>query len=105
MYTIIETPVYLRQADALLEDDERESIAAYLALNPNAGSVIRNSDGIRKLRWRAADGGKRGGYRVIYFNKLEQGQIWLLTVFSKRQHENISTRDLAKVRKAMDHDH
>ena len=105
MYTIIETPVYLRQADALLEDDERDSIAAYLAMKPNAGSVIRSSGGIRKLRWRAADGGKRGGFQVIYFNRLEQGQIWLLTVFSKRQHEIISTRELAKVRKAMNHDH
>ncbi len=68
MYTIVETPVYLHQAAELLEEDERESIAAYLALNPNAGSVIRNSGGIRKLRWRTAQGGERGGYRVIYFN-------------------------------------
>lgn len=104
MYTIVETPVYLRQAAELLEEDERESIAAYLALNPNAGSVIRNSGGIRKLRWRAAHSGKRGGYRVIYYNKLEQGQVWLLTVFSKRQVENISARELAKARKAIEHE-
>ena len=102
MYTIVETPVYSHQAAELLEEDERESIAAYLALNPNAGSVIRNSGGIRKLRWRAAHSGKRGGYRVIYFNKLEHGQVWLLTVFSKRQHENVSTHELAKAKRAID---
>ena len=102
MYTIVETPVYLRQAAELLEEDECESIAAYLALNPNAGSVIRNSGGIRKLRWRTAHSGKRGGYRVIYFNRIERGQVWLLTVFSKRQHENISTRELAKAKRAID---
>jgi hypothetical protein len=102
VYTIVETPVYLHQAAELLEEDERESIAAYLALNPNAGSVIRNSGGIRKLRWRTAQGGKRGGYRVIYFNRLGRGQVWLLTVFSKRQHENISTRELAKAKRAID---
>ncbi len=102
MYTIIETPVYARNAADLLEEDERESVAAFVALNPMAGSVIPGSGGIRKLRWRTAGGGKRGGHRVIYFNRLQQGQIWLLTIFSKQQHSNISTRELKLIRKAID---
>ncbi len=102
MYTIIETPVYARKVADLLEDDERESVAAFVALNPTAGSVIPGSGGIRKLRWRTAAGGKRGGHRVIYFNRLELGQIWLLTIFAKRQHSNISTRELKLIRKAID---
>jgi len=105
VYTIVETPVYLRQAAEFLDEEERESIAAHLALNPNAGSVIRGSGGIRKLRWRTASTGKRGGYRLIYFNKLKSGQVWLLTIYSKRQHENISAQDLAKVRKAINHEY
>jgi len=67
-----------------------------------AGVVIAGSGGIRKLRWRTTGGGKRGGYRVIYFNQLPRGQIWLLTVFSKRQHANLSTRELVQIRKALD---
>lgn len=105
MYTIVETPVYLRQAAEFLDEEARESIAAHLALNPNAGSVIRNSGGIRKLRWQTSNTGKRGGYRVIYFNKLGSGQIWLLTIYSKRQHSNISAQELAKARKAIDHEY
>ncbi len=104
MYTIVEAPVYLRQAAAFLKEEEREFIAAYLALNPEAGSVIRHSGGIRKLRWRATGTGKRGGYRMIYFNKLKSGQIWLLTIYSKRQHKNIFAQELATARKAIDHD-
>jgi mRNA-degrading endonuclease RelE of RelBE toxin-antitoxin system len=80
VYTIIETPVYARKAAALLDDEERESVAAFVAVNPMAGSVIPGSGGIRKLRWKTRKGGKRGGYRVIYFNRLEQSQIWLLTI-------------------------
>jgi hypothetical protein len=101
VYTIIETPVYARKAAALLDDEERESVAAFVAVNPMAGSVIPGSGGIRKLRWKTRKGGKRGGYRVIYFNRLEQSQIWLLTIFSKRQRANISTRELLLIRKAI----
>lgn len=102
MYTIIETPKYLKQATALLNEEEREAVASYIALNPTAGFVIPGSGGIRKLRWRMQKGGKRGGHRLIYFNKLHRGQIWLLMIYSKRQFENISARELIKVRKAID---
>jgi hypothetical protein len=95
VYTIIETPVYARKAADLLED-------AFVAFNPKAGSVIPRSGGIRKLRWRTIGGGKRGGHRVIYFNRLQQGQIWLLTIFSKQRRSNISTSELILIRKAID---
>lgn len=102
MYTIIETPVYARKVAELLDDDERESLAAFIAMNPMAGALVPGSGGIRKLRWRSSGGGKRGGHRVIYFNRLELGEIWLLTIFSKRQHANISLREMKHIRKAID---
>ncbi len=102
MYTIIETPVYARKAAQFLDVAGRESVAAFLALNPTAGVVIRGSGGIRKLRWGTAHAGKRGGHRIVYFNQLERGRIWLLTIFSKRQIDNISTRELVQIRKAID---
>ena len=101
MYTIIETPVYAKKATALLDEEERESLAAFIALHPMSGSVIPGSGGIRKLRWRSTDGGKRGGHRVIYFNRLPQGQIWLLTIFSKRQQVNLSKRELILIQRAV----
>jgi len=104
VYTIIETPVYARKAAQFLDDAGRESVAAFLALNPLAGVVIRGSGGVRKLRWRTDHGGKRGGHRIVYFNQLERGHIWLLTIFSKRQLDNISTRELVQIRKVIDDD-
>ena len=102
MYTIIETPLYARKVSEFLDDDERESLAAFVAMNPKAGTAVPGSGGIRKLRWRSSGGGKRGGHRVIYFNRLELGGIWLLTIFSKRQHANISVREMKYIRKAID---
>ena len=40
----------------------------YLALNPHAGDVIQGTGGLRKARWAAEGGGKRGGVRVICFH-------------------------------------
>jgi hypothetical protein len=101
VYTIIETPMYLKQASELITEAERETVASYLALNPTAGTVVPGSGGIRKLRWRSQRGGKRGGHRLIYLNKLHQGKIWLLMIYSKRQLKNISAHELAKVGKAI----
>ena len=48
--------------------------------------------------------GKRGGLRVIYFNRLSRGQVLLVTIFSKRRLENFSNKELLQFRKAFDHD-
>ena len=50
--------------------------------NPRAGSVIRGTGGIRKVRTSLAARGKRGGARVIYLIVYED-QIGLLFVYAK----------------------
>ena len=69
LYTVIETPMYSRQASRILKDDERDAIAAFVSLNPMAGNVVRGSGGIRKLRWAQYGKGKSGGARIIYYNR------------------------------------
>jgi hypothetical protein len=39
--------------------------------------------------------GKRGGARVVYFNRLANGQVWLITIYGKSARDNISA-DLLK---------
>jgi DNA-binding transcriptional regulator YiaG len=64
----IETPVFTRQVQELLSDEAYSAFQWYLALNPGAGDVIRDTGGLRKVRWSVAGSGKRGGVRVIYFH-------------------------------------
>ena len=68
-------------------------------VNPEAGDVVPGSGGVRKLRWRVTGRGKRGGYRVIYFAKLAQGIIWMLTIYPKNVAENIPAHILRQIRK------
>ena len=78
MYNIIETPFFEKYAVTVGSDDEREAIKTWISRHPAEGDVIPKSGGLRKVRWSADGKGKRGGARVIYFNRLECGVIVLL---------------------------
>ena len=66
MQTVAETPTFTRQASKLFTQDQKSELIDLLATDPLAGDVIPGTGGIRKLRFRAAEGGKRGGVRVYY---------------------------------------
>ena len=102
MYSFIETKLFSRLVDDYLSDDEYRELQAALIDNPNTGDVVPGSGGVRKLRWRAAGRGKRGGYRVIYFAKVAQGVIWMLTIYPKNVAENIPAHVLRQIRKEVD---
>jgi mRNA-degrading endonuclease RelE of RelBE toxin-antitoxin system len=57
---------------------------------------------VRKLRWRAPGRGKRGGYRVIYYAKVEEGVIWMLTLYPKNVKEDIPAHVLRAIRKEVE---
>lgn len=51
-----------------------------------------------KIRVKNSDiGGKSGGYRVIYYTRLTNNRIYLLTIFSKTQKENIDVKNLKPI--------
>ena len=65
--------------------------------------MIPGSGGCRKVRWSRAGMGKRGGARVIYYNPLESGEIWLLMVYVKAKSDNLPASFLNQLREAIDH--
>jgi hypothetical protein len=75
MYTVIETDVFQRAAAPVWTEVERVAFINWLAANPLAGGVISGSGGCRKVRWARNGMGKRGGARVIYFNRLDHGEV------------------------------
>jgi hypothetical protein len=100
MLTVIETPVFLRYAAKLWDDAEREGFITWLAEHPDAGDVIAATGGLRKVRWSRSGMGKRGGVRVIYIWRNTQGELVLLTVYGKAEHDKLSNaflRSLAQL--------
>jgi len=66
---------------------------------PESGKVVRGSGGVRKVRWAMAGKGKSGGVRVIYYFKKQDDEIWLLTIYSKNEVENIPAHVLREIAK------
>lgn len=102
MLTVIETPTFSRLADEYWSEAEREEFAVWIASHPDAGDVIPGSGGCRKVRWSRKGIGKRGGVRVIYFNRLSQGEIWLLLIYAKNARENVPAHVLKAVKQEID---
>ena len=104
MYTIVETPTFARDAGTIWSEDERGAFCSWLAANPDVGEVIRRSGGCRKVRWAASGQGKRGGARIIYFNRLANGEIWLLLIYTKNVTVNIPAHLLKAIREAIENE-
>ena len=100
MLTVIETPVFLRYAEKVWDQAEREAFIVWLAEHPDDGDVIAGTGGLRKVRWSRQGMGKRGGVRVIYMLRTAQGELVLLIVYAKAEHDALSNaflRSLAQL--------
>lgn len=102
MYTVIETPTFVRLAGEYWNDEDRSGFINFIAGDPEAGDVVPGSGGVRKVRWGSAGRGKRGGVRVIYFNRLANGEIWLLLVYGKSVRENIPAHILLQIKEEIE---
>lgn len=51
----VETPIFTKKIKELLQDDDYLSLQAHLLASPDAGTVIPQSGGIRKIRWASGD--------------------------------------------------
>jgi hypothetical protein len=87
---IIATPYFERRCKKLLSEKERAVLLATLEADPLAGSVVRGTGGIRKMRLAREGGGKSGGYRIIYFFYDVAHPLWLLDVYPKNTQEELT---------------
>jgi hypothetical protein len=96
--TVIETPFLLKKVASLLTEKENENLIAFVGLRPEAGDVIPESGGVRKLRWGGKGSGKRGGIRLIYYFHNEAFPVFFLTVYAKNQKGNLTKAERNELR-------
>jgi hypothetical protein len=87
-----ETDLFTRRITALLTDDEYAGLQGVLVVQPEAGDVIKESGGLRKLRWsqEKRGKGKRSGIRVIYYWYSKGSLIYMLLAYSKDERDDLS---------------
>ena len=88
--TVVETERFLKDAKPLMSDSEREQLVVFVGANPEAGEIIPETGGVRKIRWALAGRGKRGGARVIYYYHSERLPLFLLAGYAKNEKANLS---------------
>lgn len=93
---IIETTLFTKSIDQLMDDDHYRELQGLLIENPEIGDLIQGSGGLRKIRWKLTVRDKRGGVRVIYCWAVSADQIRMLYDYSKSNQENL-TKDQLKV--------
>ena len=95
----VELPAFARHRADYLGDEAFGRLQQELMRDPEAGEVIRETGGLRKMRF--ADPrrgkGKRGGLRVIYYWWSTGRQFWLYTLYDKDEMDDLT----AKQRKAL----
>lgn len=99
LVTVVETSTFLARAEKVLDDTEREALKLAIAADPLAGTLIRGSGGVRKLRFGFGGRGKRGGVRVIYFFHNDRMPAFLFTVFAKNERSDLSQSEIAVLRR------
>ncbi len=62
----------------------------FIAANPEAGDVIPDTGGLRKVRWSRQGTGKRGGVRVIYFYHDADMPLYLMLIYAKAQRADLT---------------
>ena len=98
----IETSVFTKQVQEHLSDAEYRKFQEALILNPSVGNIIKNSGGLRKIRWNVGDSGKRGGVRIIYYWQNDDNVIFLLLLYRKNAQSDLSPKELKILRKIME---
>jgi len=102
MQTVVETPGYLKVAEAIFTEAERERIVLVVASDPECGEVMQGTGGFRKVRVGRGGMGKRGGARVVYILRSEAFPIFLVTAFAKNEKENLTMKERNNLAKRAD---
>jgi len=69
-----------------------------LALRPDSGDLIKQSGGLRKIRWAGSGHGKRGGIRVIYYFVDTKQQIYMLFAYARNESDDLTADQLKLLR-------
>jgi len=97
--TVVETGQFMNSANRLMSESERQELITWIAGNPESGSIMPETGGVRKMRWAAKGKGKRGGVRVIYYWRHERLPLFLLDMYAKNVKANLTAAERNAIKK------
>lgn len=91
----VELPAFERYRATYLDDGGFRALQNLLMSHPDAGDLIPDAGGLRKLRFGDArrGKGKSGGLRVIYYWWITGFQFWLFAIYDKDETADLTPRE------------
>jgi hypothetical protein len=85
-----------------LNDEDRRKLENEIANNPQVGSVMRGTGGLRKMRFAMEKRGKSGSSRVLYVDFVVYERVYLIYAYPKNKKEDISPAEREMFRKIIE---
>lgn len=95
--TVAETDDFSKIWRSYWTQEEYDRFKDHISQNPEEGDVVEGSHGLRKIRWSTKGRGKSGGVRIIYYNQLSNGKVWLVTIYTKSKDATLKSSTLKKL--------
>lgn len=90
---IVETPAYLQAVEEFWDIDTQIEFKNFISVNFLLGDIIPNTGGLRKIRWKGKNRGKRGGVRVVYYFYNKNFPIYLLFAYTKNTQTDLTEHE------------
>ncbi|HJA43258.1 MAG TPA: addiction module toxin RelE [Candidatus Dorea stercoravium] len=98
--TFIQTAEFSRHWDNLgLNDDDLRRLEYEILSDPKAGSVIRGTGKLRKMRFAFVGRGKSRSARVCYVDFPSVGIVYFITIYEKKGKDNLTAAERNSIRK------
>lgn len=75
-----------------------------LSIHPDSGVLIKQSGGIRKLRWAGSGRGKRGGIIIIYYYYGHLSRIYFLYAYTKNETADLTPKQIIVLKSIIQED-
>lgn len=99
----IQTKEFSKNGDRLgFVDDDLRRLELEIMKNPKAGTVIKGTGKLRKIRFPFEEKGKRGSVRVCYVDFEVCEIIYLITVYPKSEKENLTQIERNNMKKMIE---
>jgi mRNA-degrading endonuclease RelE of RelBE toxin-antitoxin system len=99
---VVEVGDFRRDALAALSEAELDQLRNELATLRQLGSVIKDTNGLRKFRWGAKGKGKRGGVRVIYYYGGDHMPLFLIALYAKNEKADLTAAEKKAAKKLVE---
>ncbi len=99
----VELPSFRNEWKALgLTDTDLRRLQEELLANPQLGSVMQGTGGVRKMRFAFENRGKSGSVRVIYVDFEIREKLYLLTAYPKSEKDNLTKAERNELKKLVE---